>query len=668
MADHPVIRIQIDAEDFDKFADRWNLYRTQVADQPEAWKETNAEVKVLKSRFEDTAAAFAKLEKSAQNPRFERSVTKFGTQGKAAEKDWRAIGKHVEKTHRDMSGLARMTIGLSAFGKGFGAVTAVGAAALGATKKAADDFSNQNKQNREIGLKPGEATAFKDQYGPPLGANAGDLANISAIKQNRGRWSEIYTATAGGVSANDIETKPVVELYLEALQKAAEAKKRFGGNGGLWADSSGANALFGTGTLNNAATRDDAWFQQTYGQYAEERDKVAQRQPDLDQSTAFVQKWNDDMSQVKTGFEKALMPLEPKFIDAAKGIANFIDELNKSGEIGKDIDLAITAFKKFEKAGDEAGAWIDAKLKLAGITVDKNGVTVEAGSPAAETLAYGRTFADEWKKDHSFIYADGIDAKSATLMGGILGDHTGDAANARNKALLGEFLPWASNASSRAGAWVKDYMTGGGTFGMPGYKPSPPAPGEHWDWPYQGSGGTSPASGQSKKNNPGNLRPANGKGFASFDSVDAGVSAMDRQLEIYAGRDHLNTLNGIISKYAPPSENNTGAYIRDVSARTGFKADDKLNMSDPRVRAALESAMIQHESHDFRDLTTEKVLSAITQRFEAKTGGEPENGNGAARSTFKMPNQGPQAPNILQLSVNVPPGANVNVLTNMAVG
>lgn len=62
MADHPVIRIQIDAEDFDKFADRWNLYRTQVADQPEAWKETNAEVKVLKSRFEDTAAAFAKLE------------------------------------------------------------------------------------------------------------------------------------------------------------------------------------------------------------------------------------------------------------------------------------------------------------------------------------------------------------------------------------------------------------------------------------------------------------------------------------------------------------------------------------------------------------------------------------------------------------------------------
>jgi len=87
---------------------------------------------------------------------------------------------------------------------------------------------------------------------------------------------------------------------------------------------------------------------------------------------------------------------------------------------------------------------------------------------------------------------------------------------------------------------------------------------------------------------------------------------MDRQLQIYAGRDHLDTLQTIISKYAPSSENNTKAYVDDVSSRTGYKADQRLDMYDPRVRASLESAMIQHEGREYRDLTADKVLAITT--------------------------------------------------------
>jgi hypothetical protein len=104
-------------------------------------------------------------------------------------------------------------------------------------------------------------------------------------------------------------------------------------------------------------------------------------------------------------------------------------------------------------------------------------------------------------------------------------------------------------------------------------------------------------SGATPKNNPGNLKdPKDLSKFQQFDTPDAGALAMDRQLMLYAKRDHLTSLAQVIAKYAPASENNTAAYIKDVSARTGFGATDNLNWDDPRVRAAVESAMIVHEN------------------------------------------------------------------------
>lgn len=100
---------------------------------------------------------------------------------------------------------------------------------------------------------------------------------------------------------------------------------------------------------------------------------------------------------------------------------------------------------------------------------------------------------------------------------------------------------------------------------------------------------------QTPINNPGNLRPPGAEtGFAHFASPEAGIAAIARQLRLYASGGN-DTVAGIVSKYAPGNENNTAAYIADVSKRTGYAPGQHLNLNDPQVLASLIAAITRHE-------------------------------------------------------------------------
>lgn len=110
-----------------------------------------------------------------------------------------------------------------------------------------------------------------------------------------------------------------------------------------------------------------------------------------------------------------------------------------------------------------------------------------------------------------------------------------------------------------------------------------------------------------RNNNPGNLEDgpfarrqpgyvgSDGR-FAVFTDVTSGLNAMANLLRSYMakGRD---TIAEIISKWAPSSENNVGAYVTHVEQLTGIGRFDQLQMSDIQRVAA---AMAQHEG--FRGL------------------------------------------------------------------
>ncbi|MFZ6690227.1 hypothetical protein [Undibacterium sp. SXout20W] len=120
-----------------------------------------------------------------------------------------------------------------------------------------------------------------------------------------------------------------------------------------------------------------------------------------------------------------------------------------------------------------------------------------------------------------------------------------------------------------------------------------------------------------RNNNPGNLRswgatPRDTGGYAVFPTADAGLAATIQNLQAQQKLHGLNTIRGIISRWAPSSENNTAAYISDMVKKTGFGADQPLNLNDARTVAPMISGIVKHEgnSSGFSDDMINKAVSA----------------------------------------------------------
>lgn len=124
-----------------------------------------------------------------------------------------------------------------------------------------------------------------------------------------------------------------------------------------------------------------------------------------------------------------------------------------------------------------------------------------------------------------------------------------------------------------------------------------------------------------RRNNPGNLRqwgnaPQQG-GFATFGTAEQGISAMTRQLQLYAERG-MDTVRAIISKWAPSNENNTGAYIQDVARKLGVDPDKHMNLADQKTMEALVAAIIRHENGQM-PYSAAQMSSAVGSRFSSGT-------------------------------------------------
>ena len=67
------------------------------------------------------------------------------------------------------------------------------------------------------------------------------------------------------------------------------------------------------------------------------------------------------------------------------------------------------------------------------------------------------------------------------------------------------------------------------------------------------------------------------RAFVQFKSLEYGWRAAFRLLtKTYFARYHLQTIRAIVSRWAPESENNTKAYIQNVSRLTAIAPDEPL--------------------------------------------------------------------------------------------
>jgi hypothetical protein len=83
--------------------------------------------------------------------------------------------------------------------------------------------------------------------------------------------------------------------------------------------------------------------------------------------------------------------------------------------------------------------------------------------------------------------------------------------------------------------------------------------------------------------------------FAKFGSPEQGIGAANALLDTYQNKHGLNTVRGIINRWAPPAEvgNNTSAYVASVAGRLGIDPDQPLT---PEQRQPLIQAMSQFEN------------------------------------------------------------------------
>jgi len=111
-----------------------------------------------------------------------------------------------------------------------------------------------------------------------------------------------------------------------------------------------------------------------------------------------------------------------------------------------------------------------------------------------------------------------------------------------------------------------------------------------------------------RNNNPGNIRwgaPWQGlrakpdrddTAFCQFQNAVFGIRALARTLITYQDKHGLRTIRQIITRWAPPTENNTLAYIHVVARQTGFEIDQELDLHGcEHLRPVLE-AIIRHEN------------------------------------------------------------------------
>ena len=128
-----------------------------------------------------------------------------------------------------------------------------------------------------------------------------------------------------------------------------------------------------------------------------------------------------------------------------------------------------------------------------------------------------------------------------------------------------------------------------------------------------------------RNNNPGNIRwgenwlglKQDGKqqdpSFCVFTNVVYGIRALAKILINYKKLYGLKTIRSIISRYAPPNENQTQAYIQSVSKQIGRYPDEPIDIEERGILTVFIKAIVRIENgiQPYKDETIQKGIDLI---------------------------------------------------------
>ncbi|EAY6271635.1 hypothetical protein UK40_20060 [Salmonella enterica] len=588
MAAKSIVEIDVQDEKFQSFLEKFNEYQKALSELPEQWrgavhglgeaaKETERVrdgTEGITKAFADGVAALASVNDGLDrlNGNLEKATktqTEFNKKSggarnflNKASKDTKSLAGHIKDA----------TTSLLSWGTVLGLFSGLaGAGGLWGLNHLAGNASAQRFTAMGLGTTAGglnsTAVDFQKALGNPVGT-------LGAIRDAQLDLSKRWQFRAMGVDNPD---RDPAELLPEMIKAARDIFVR-NGSTQQGAEAYGLTNYFTLDDLNRFKKMSD-----------EEIDAMAkQAQQDtrrLQLTDQQLRQWQDfniqlDRSKVSIGntFIRGLAPLAPELGKLSDAFSGAIETVLKSPELGKWIDGLSDSIRRFGNY-------------LASPEFQKD---VEAFISGVERL--GRVIGKviDWISGKSDITTDDIKSRSS-----ILSDEK------RTDPVTSETYTPGGDDDPRVWSWLKGVKK---FFASGDVKP------------VDGTQADVHAKGRTiadRFNNPANLRYAagyetantrSGK-FAVFPSLDEGVLAAAKQLQIY-GTKGINNIHDIISKWAPSNENNTKAYIGHVVNATGRSEFEKLNLNDTRTLAKLITAMSVKEGAGSR-LSEGKVIQII---------------------------------------------------------
>ncbi len=110
----------------------------------------------------------------------------------------------------------------------------------------------------------------------------------------------------------------------------------------------------------------------------------------------------------------------------------------------------------------------------------------------------------------------------------------------------------------------------------------------------------------------GAIEPGSDPVFEEFETDFHGIRALAKTLLTYQRKHGLRTIQGIITRWAPGSENDTAAYARSVALRVKHNARAQIDLSGELLNR-LVKAIIYHENGRYiynDDLIASAIQSA----------------------------------------------------------
>lgn len=588
MAAKSIVEIDVQDEKFQSFLEKFNEYQKALSELPEQWrgavhglgeaaKETERVrdgTEGITKAFADGVAALASVNDGLDrlNGNLEKA-TKTQTEFNKKSGGARNFLNKASKDAKSLAGhIKDATTSLLSWGTVLGLFSGLaGAGGLWGLNHLAGNASAQRFTAMGLGTTAGglnsTAVDFQKALGNPVGT-------LGAIRDAQLDLSKRWQFRAMGV---DNPERDPAELLPEMIKAARDIFVR-NGSTQQGAEAYGLTNYFTLDDLNRFKKMSD-----------EEIDAMAkQAQQDtrrLQLTDQQLRQWQDfniqlDRSKVSIGntFIRGLAPLAPELGKLSDAFSGAIETVLKSPELGKWIDGLSDGIRRFGNY-------------LASPEFQKD---VEAFISGVERL--GRVIGKviDWISGKSDITTDDIKSRSS-----ILSDEK------RTDPVTSETYTPGGDDDPRVWSWLKGVKK---FFASGDVKP------------VDGTQADVHAKGRTiadRFNNPANLRYAagyetantrSGK-FAVFPSLDEGVLAAAKQLQIY-GTKGINNIHDIISKWAPSNENNTKAYIGHVVNATGRSEFEKLNLNDTRTLAKLITAMSVKEGAGSR-LSEGKVIQII---------------------------------------------------------